>query len=99
MMRGAEPASQTRPAICRMSLKNSASEKVYESEKPQRFAELDFELPRGRLDYLDSIGDLSDIPALKSFNLHGLKGDRKGQWAISVNGPWRICCKWRDGEA
>lgn len=81
------------------SFKNSAGVKVYEGEKPRRFAGLDFDLARARLDYLDSIGDLSDIPALKSFNLHGLKGDRKGQWAISVNGPWRICFKWLDGEA
>jgi proteic killer suppression protein len=31
--------------------------------------------------------------------LHPLKGSRKGQWAIAVNGPWRICFRFRDNNA
>lgn len=31
--------------------------------------------------------------------LEGLKGDRKGQYRIRVNDPWRICFAWKDGEA
>ncbi|MFZ5811815.1 MAG: type II toxin-antitoxin system RelE/ParE family toxin [Thermodesulfobacteriota bacterium] len=27
---------------------------------------------------------------LPGFRLHELKGDRKGQWAVSVSGNWRI---------
>jgi proteic killer suppression protein len=36
---------------------------------------------------------------LKSVGLHKLKGDRKGQWAMTVNGPWRICFEFRKGDA
>jgi proteic killer suppression protein len=37
-----------------------------------------------------------DIPG---FQLHELRGDRKGQWAISVNGNWRVTFEFRDGNA
>jgi len=30
---------------------------------------------------------------------HALKGDRKGQFAISINKQWRVCFKWHDGNA
>ena len=42
---------------------------------------------------------LQDLSPLKSVGLHKLKGDRKGQWAMTVNGPWRICFEFRRGDA
>ena len=52
-----------------------------------------------RLNMLDSAVSLHEISPLKSVGLHKLRGDRKGQWAIAVNGPWRICFRFRDGNA
>lgn len=48
---------------------------------------------------LDRVKSLAEISPLKSVGLHPLKGNRKGQWAITVNGPWRICFRFEDGEA
>ena len=31
--------------------------------------------------------------------LHALKDDRAGQHSISINGQWRICFVWQDGNA
>ncbi len=31
--------------------------------------------------------------------LHVLKGDRKEQYAISINKQWRVCFQWREGNA
>ena len=42
---------------------------------------------------------LHDLSPLKSVGLHKLKGNRKGQWAVTVNGPWRICFRFADGHA
>ena len=42
---------------------------------------------------------LDFISPLKSVGLHPLKGDRRGPWAITVNGPWRICFRSADGHA
>jgi proteic killer suppression protein len=42
---------------------------------------------------------LSDLNPLASVGLHKLKGDRKGQWAMTVNARWRICFEFREGDA
>ncbi len=41
------------------------------------------------------INDL-DIPG---YQLHPLKGNRKGIWSISVNGNWRLTFEFADGNA
>ena len=47
------------------------------------------------LDTATVIDDM-DIPG---FNLHPLKGSRKGIWSISVSGNWRVTFKFEDGNA
>jgi len=42
---------------------------------------------------------LDHISPLKSVGLHPLKGNRRGQWAITVNGRWRICFRFKGGDA
>ncbi len=32
-------------------------------------------------------------------NLHKLKGPRRSQWAMTINGPWRLCFRFADGDA
>ena len=48
---------------------------------------------------LDGATSLRDLSPLKSVGLHKLTGDRKGQWAMTVNGPWRVCFKFKAGDA
>lgn len=48
---------------------------------------------------LDGATSLRDLSPLKSVGLCKLTGDRKGQWAMTVNGPWRICFKFKAGDA
>lgn len=71
--------------------KNAKTRKVYETGKPKGFKGLDGELAVEQLDMLDEVLGLNEISPLLSIGLHKLKGDRRGQWAIDVNGPWRIC--------
>jgi proteic killer suppression protein len=42
---------------------------------------------------------LDDISPLRSIGLHKLTGDRKGQWAMTINGPWRLCFRFENGDA
>jgi len=81
------------------SFKNAATSKLYREGKASGFRAVDVELALERLDVLDAATRLADIPPLRSIQLHRLKGDRKGQWAISINGPWRICFEWRECNA
>lgn len=46
------------------------------------------------LDTAQVIEDL-DIPG---FRLHPLKGARRGQWAITVSGNWRVTFEFREGH-
>jgi len=47
------------------------------------------------LDTATSIDDM-DIPG---YQLHPLKGNRKGLWSISVSGNWRVTFEFSDGNA
>jgi len=51
------------------------------------------------VDNVDAATALKDLSPFKSVGLHKLKGNRKGQWAMTVNGPWRICFRFRKGDA
>ncbi|MGE0119165.1 MAG: type II toxin-antitoxin system RelE/ParE family toxin [Dongiaceae bacterium] len=81
------------------SWRNAASRKVWEGGLPNRYRGLD---PAAAIDLLLALNvakSLTDVGPLASVGLHKLKGDRKGQWAMTVNGPWRICFEFRKGDA
>ena len=48
------------------------------------------------LDLLDDASEPQEL-AIPGMFLHPLKGDRKGQWAMTVSGNWRITFAF-DGE-
>jgi proteic killer suppression protein len=31
--------------------------------------------------------------------LHELTGGRSGSWAMTINGPWRLVFRFKDGDA
>jgi proteic killer suppression protein len=37
--------------------------------------------------------------SLPGYRLHPLKGERKGQWAVSVSGNWRLVFTFEDRHA
>jgi proteic killer suppression protein len=41
--------------------------------------------------------DFLRVPAANF--LEKLTGDRRGQWSIRIYDQWRICFRWRDGDA
>jgi toxin HigB-1 len=52
-----------------------------------------------KLEILHAAKDVEDLRVPPGNRLEQLKGDRKGQHSIRVNGQWRICFVWRDGGA
>ncbi len=78
---------------------NRATERFYMDEKTTGFRGIDVEAAQDLLAVLDAATSLGDISPLKSVGLHKLKGNRKGQWAMTVNGPWRVCFRFRRGDA
>ncbi|KQZ99855.1 hypothetical protein ASD64_13615 [Mesorhizobium sp. Root157] len=47
---------------------------------------------------LDQAADPADMD-LPGYRLHGLKGDLKGFWSVTVSGNWRIIFRFDDGHA
>ena len=78
---------------------NSKSKRFYEQGKATKFRGMDIEAAEDLLASLDAATSLRDLSPLKSVGLHKLTGDRSGQWAMTVNGPWRVCFKFKDGDA
>ena len=81
------------------SWRNAATRKVWEGEQPNQLRGLDFEAATDLLLALNAAKSLADLSPLKSVGLHKLKGDRKGQWAMTVNARWRICFAFAKGDA
>ena len=82
-----------------LSWANSQSRRFYEDGKISKFRSLDMDAAGELLAALDAATSLNDLSPLKSLRLHKLSGDRAGQWAMTVNGPWRICFRFRNGNA
>jgi len=51
-----------------------------------------------KLDMLNQARELRDLQSPPGNHLHALTDDRKGQYAISVNGPWRLCFRFEEGD-
>ncbi len=73
------------------SYRNAKTRKVHETGLAKGFKGLDGGLAADQMDMLHGVSSLSQIKPLASIGLHKLKGGRRRQWAICVNGPWRIC--------
>lgn len=80
------------------SWKSSAVRRFAEEGKG-RFPGLDVVKAFSRLQLLDATHSLDELPPLASVRLHKLKGNRKGRWAMTINGPWRLVFGFKDGDA
>jgi len=52
-----------------------------------------------KLMMLDAAESLDDLRTPPGNRLEKLTGDRSGQYSIRVNDQWRICFRWRQGDA
>ena len=48
---------------------------------------------------LDAAEALDDLRVPPGNRLEKLSGDRAGQYSIRINDRWRICFRWRGGDA
>ena len=51
-----------------------------------------------RLQALHTAIEINDMD-IPGWRLHSLKGDKKGLWAVSVSGNWRVVFEFKDGHA
>ena len=51
-----------------------------------------------RLNQLEHAMDINELRFPPANRLEALQGDRSGQWSIRVNGQWRVCFRFIDGD-
>lgn len=81
------------------SFKSKETEKIFKREFSRK-------LPHGiqrnamrKLWMIDAAPDINALRMPPSNHLEALKGDRKGQYSIRINSKYRICFKWKSGDA
>jgi toxin HigB-1 len=80
------------------SFKSKETEDLFSDMPVSRFRA--FERPaRRKLLYLHRARVLRDLTVPPGNHLEALKKDREGQHSIRINDRWRICFRWKDGNA
>jgi proteic killer suppression protein len=74
------------------------TEALFDDRRVLRFQAIERQARR-KLLYLHRARNLQDLRQLPGNKLEALKGDRQGQYSIRVNDQWRVCFKWKNGDA
>jgi proteic killer suppression protein len=74
------------------------TEKVFKRQRSRRFGAIQ-RIALRKLLVLDAAGSLDDLRIPPANRLERLKGDRKGQYSIRINDQWRVCFRWKTGDA
>ena len=81
------------------SFRDRDAERLFERQRIKRLGpEVQRVAPR-KLRMLDAAVGLEDLRVPPGDRLERLRGDRAGQHSIRVNERWRICFRWRNGDA
>ena len=75
------------------------AEKVWQGTPSRRLPGNIQHVARRKLRMLNSATTLDDLRIPPANRLEALKGSRKGQHSIRINDQWRVCFRWKDGDA
>ncbi len=81
------------------SFADSETEKIWNGQLSRRLPPDIQKRALDKLKVLNRAKTIDDLRNPPSNRLHELKKDRAGQHSISINGQWRICFIWKDGNA
>lgn len=81
------------------SFSSKETEKLFNRESVHRWSYGLKKSARRKLAILDAAVDLNDLRVPPGNRLEKLKKSRAGQYSIRINDQWRICFRWRSGDA
>ena len=81
------------------SFKCKDTEKIFNRTFSKKFPNDIQRVALRKLRMLNRATILNDLKVPPSNRLEPLKGKRKGQHSIRINEQWRVCFKWRKGDA
>ena len=79
------------------SCRDKETEKLWNRAASRKFKNIET-AARVKLALIDSATSLKDL-SLPGLRLEKLLGDRARQYSIRINDQFRICFRWRDGDA
>ncbi|MEO6104594.1 MAG: type II toxin-antitoxin system RelE/ParE family toxin [Pseudoxanthomonas sp.] len=74
------------------------TEALFSGTRARRFLNIEG-AARRKLEYLDAASVLDDLRVPPGNRLEALKRDRAGQYSIRVNDQFRLCFRWKSGDA
>ena len=75
------------------------AERIWQGDPSRRLPLSIQAVARRKLRMLNNASGLDDLRIPPANRLEALKGSRKGQHSIRINDQWRICFRWKDGDA
>jgi proteic killer suppression protein len=81
------------------SFRNAAAQAAWERRFIKGIPNDIMKTANRKLMQINNARSLRDLSAPPGNRLERLAGDRKGQHSIRINEQWRICFRWRDGDA
>ena len=81
------------------SFKDKETAKIWRREFSKRIPNQLQVVGYRKLVMLHRSRDLNDLRVPPGNRLEALSGDRSGQHSIRINGQWRICFRWNNGNA
>lgn len=81
------------------SFADKETEKVWNGASSRRLPGDIQQVARRKLRMLNSAVMLDDLRIPPANRLEALKGNRRGQHSIRINDQWRVCFRWKDGDA
>ncbi|MDZ4686134.1 MAG: type II toxin-antitoxin system RelE/ParE family toxin [Planctomycetaceae bacterium] len=80
------------------SFKDRDTARLFDDELVARFRAIERQARR-KLLYLHRARTLPELMVPPGNRLEALRGGRKGQHSIRINDQWRICFRWKNGDA
>ena len=81
------------------SFQDKETEKIFNRHFSGKLSQNIQHLARRKLVMWDAAPELNALRVPPGNRLEALKGNRKGQHSIRINVQWRICFKWKAGDA
>ncbi len=75
------------------------AERLFRRESVRRLPPSLLRVALRKLVQLDAATSLQDLRVPPGNRLEKLAADRAGQHSIRINDQWRICFRWREGDA
>lgn len=75
------------------SFRCADTQSLFERRRCPHFVNIEA-VARRKLEQLAMAGSLDDLRVPPGNRLEALKGSRKGQHSIRINGQWRVCFVW-----